>query len=168
MTAFVPVILMKTEATMVVEIKSAVEEDMIACGNILNDWIDETPWMPRVHPHDDVLRHYVDFVYSNRCVLVAKDSDGFVQGFSATSSDGFVTGLYVAKSARKDGLGSRLLDSVKQDFSGGVSLWTFVANTDAQKFYSMRGFHEVRRTDGDNEENLPDILFSWKPSGVPQ
>lgn len=50
-----------------------------------------------------------------------------------------------------------------QQATGPVELWTFVANTGAQSFYRREGFAEMRRTDGDNEEHLPDILYRWQP-----
>lgn len=145
------------------EIRKAHAEDMTACGQILNDWIDATPWMPRVHTHEDVIRYHCEFVYENRAVLVARASNGQVEGFAAKSPEGCVTGFYLAKDSQGKGLGKQILDRVKQESSEGLSLWTFVANTGAQKFYRREGFEEVRRTDGNNEENLPDILFSWQP-----
>ena len=40
-------------------------------------------------------------------------------------------------------------------------LWTFAANTGARRFYERHGFVATRRTDGDNEEGAPDILYVW-------
>jgi hypothetical protein len=45
----------------------------------------------------------------------------------------------------------------------GFSLWTFQANLGARRFYERHGCRQVRRTDGDNEENLPDILYEYRP-----
>ena len=41
-------------------------------------------------------------------------------------------------------------------------LWTFVANAPARRFYAREGFVEVRRTGGENEEGLPDVLLKWR------
>nr|WP_319387559.1 GNAT family N-acetyltransferase [uncultured Roseibium sp.] len=139
---------------------------MARCGEILNDWIDETPWMPRIHSHEDVIRYHAGFVFENRDVLVAENDGNDVQGFAATSSDAIVTGFYLAPEARQKGLGLQLLNNIKQAYPSGLSLWTFVANTGARKFYEREGFTEERRTDGDNEENLPDILYRWQPEGA--
>lgn len=139
---------------------------MERCGEILNDWIDETPWMPRVHSHQDVIRYHTDFVFDNRDVLVAENDGEEVQGFAATSSDAVVTGFYLAPAARQKGLGRLMLNRIKQNNPAGLGLWTFVANLEAQKFYEREGFAEQRRTNGDNEENLPDILFFWRPEGA--
>ncbi|WP_422038523.1 GNAT family N-acetyltransferase [Roseibium sp.] len=157
---------MRIEPGNIFKIRSATRSDMTRCGTILNDWIDETPWMPRVHSHQDVVRYHTDFVHKNRDVLVAERNDSDVQGFAATSSDAVVTGFYLAQDARRKGLGRQMLNQIKQAYPSGLSLWTFVANTGARKFYEREGFSEERRTDGDNEENLPDILYRWQPEGA--
>lgn len=149
-----------------VKIRSAQQGDMTRCGEILNDWIDETGWMPRVHSREDVIRFHEVFVFDNRNVLVAENDDNEVCGFAATSSDAIVTGFYLAPEARQKGLGRRILNRIKQNNPAGLSLWTFVANTGARKFYEREGFTEERRTNGDNEENLPDILYRWQPEGA--
>ena len=126
-----------------------------ACAAILNAWIDGTDWMPRVHEASDVERHYVEEVLTARALFVVGQP---VAAFLALSDDGFVTALYSAKPGA--GLGKRLLDHAKSQRET-LQLWTFQANTRAQGFYAREGFREVRRTDGENEEGLPDILFEW-------
>jgi len=139
---------------------------MARCGEILNDWIDETPWMPRIHSHEDVVRYHTDFVFDNRDVLIAESDGNEVQGFAATSADSVITGFYLAPDTRNKGVGHRLLNHIKRAHRSGLSLWTFVANLEAQRFYEREGFAEQRRTNGDNEENLPDILYRWQPEGA--
>lgn len=140
--------------------------DMTSCGEILNDWIDETPWMPRIHSHEDVIRYHREYVFENRDVIVAENPDDRIRGFAATTPEGIITGLYLATDVRNQGLGRLLLECIKEANPTGLNLWTFVANTGAQNFYTREGFTEVRRTKGDNEENLPDILFRWKAEGT--
>ncbi|MBB4123442.1 GNAT family N-acetyltransferase [Martelella radicis] len=134
--------------------------DMTACAAILNDWIDETPWMPRVHTHADVTHHYRESVFNERAVSVVA-VDMSVLGFLALSDDDYVTALYVSAIARGAGVGKALLDQAKTNRPTGLRLWTFQANTAARRFYEREGFGELRRTDGDNEEGLPDILYGW-------
>jgi GNAT superfamily N-acetyltransferase len=136
-------------------------EDAAACAAILNAWIDATPWMPRVHPPDDVERTYREHVLASRDVTVAERAGGVV-GFMALGPRGFVEGLYLAESARGQGIGSALVAAAKARHPAGLSLWTFAANLPAQRFYRAHGFAEARRTDGENEEGLPDILFTWR------
>ncbi|MCD1633809.1 GNAT family N-acetyltransferase [Martelella mediterranea] len=143
-------------------LRPATIEDMTACAAILNDWIDETPWMPRVHDHRDVERHYRETVFVEHAVTVA-DMSGAVVAFSAVSEDAYVTALYVEATARGHGLGRALLDKAKAARPSGLKLWTFQANRAARHFYEREEFSELRRTGGDNEECLPDILYAWVP-----
>ncbi len=55
-----------------------------------------------------------------------------------------------------------LPDGAKKAFPSGLRLWTFQANHKARKFYEREEFVELRRTNGDNEEGLPDILYGWQ------
>lgn len=136
--------------------RRAKAEDARVCAAILNDFIDERDWMPRVHAHQEVVDFYQDFVLASRQVWVIGDP---VEGFMALDAENdIVTALYVATPGK--GLGRILLDHAKAG-RDRLDLWTFVANSGARRFYAREGFVEVRRTDGENEENLPDILLRW-------
>jgi GNAT superfamily N-acetyltransferase len=154
---------MRSEAPV---IRAAALDDMPACAAIFNHWVDETGWMPRVHDHEDVVRHYRESVYADNEVIVA-ESGGAVAAFLALSRDGFVTALYIDRPHRRRGFGKLLLDRAKERHPGGLRLWTFAANAEAQRFYRREGFIEERRTAGDNEEGLPDILLRWPGRGTP-
>ena len=143
------------------KIRRAQAGDMPAAAGIVNAWIDETAWMPRVHPPDDVIRFYRDVVFENKRVWVA-ENDGCIVGLMALDGS-MISALYLGQNARRQGLGSQLIELAKQASAAELTLWTFVANRAAQQFYAVNGFQEVRRTDGDNEEGLPDILFKWQP-----
>ncbi|MGE6784798.1 N-acetyltransferase family protein [Ensifer adhaerens] len=134
---------------------------MAACAGILNRWIDATPWMPRVHGHADVERYYEETVFAERRVIVAEEMND-VAGFLALSNDRFVTALYIDAPHRGVGIGSRLLDVARNLSPQELNLWTFENNRAAQRFYENQGFQVVRRTDGDNEEQLPDLLYQWQ------
>lgn len=141
-----------------VHIRQAHLSDAPACAAIKNAWIDATPWMPRVHPADDLERHYRDHVFTHRQVFVAEADR--VTGFMALDG-GEVTSLFVAASAQRTGIGTRLIDLAKAR-GGDLTLWTFVANEPARRFYDALGFVEKQRSDGDNEEGLPDIELVWR------
>ena len=81
--------------------------------------------------------------------------------------DDVVSGLAVVRAHRQGGLGRALLeDAMARNTS--LRLWTFQANTGAQRFYLRAGFTEAQRTDGaDNEEKLPDIEYVWHAGGRP-
>ena len=134
----------------------AVADDACRCAGIVNAWIDQTEWMPRKHAHDDVERYYRDVVFKDRTVWVSgKPVDGFL---AFEDRERIVTALYTALPGT--GRGKALLDHVKERLTG-LRLWTFVANEGARRFYAREGFCEVERTEGDNEEGLPDVCLSW-------
>ncbi|MEM8825200.1 MAG: GNAT family N-acetyltransferase [Pseudomonadota bacterium] len=135
--------------------------DAPACAAILNDWIDATPWMPRVHPPEDVVRYHREVVLADRRVWVWGDP---VRGYLALDSlEGCITALYLAAEARGRGIGRALLDTAKAS-RDRLWLWTFQANRGARRFYEANGFQQDGRTDGDNEEGVPDIRYRWAAS----
>ena len=69
--------------------------------------------------------------------------------------------LYVEPDRTGIGYGSALLEHAKQLSNGKLELWTFRSNARARAFYEGRGFVPVGETDGDNEENAPDVHFQW-------
>jgi len=75
---------------------------------------------------------------------------------------GWIEQLYVDPARTGQGIGSALVDHAKAVGTGELQLWTFAANTGAQRFYERHGFREVTRTDGDNEEGAPDIQYRWR------
>ncbi len=145
------------------KLRQARTQDMAACAAILNEWIDETEWMPRIHSHDEVVRHYEKVVAAERRVFVVA-ADNKIAGMMALGDDHLVTALYVGRGFRRQGVGQLLLNCAKRECDSEVKLWTFQKNEGAQKFYTHEGFVEINRTDGDNEEGLPDILMEWRSS----
>ncbi|MEO0915809.1 MAG: GNAT family N-acetyltransferase, partial [Pseudomonadota bacterium] len=130
--------------------------DAPACAAILNDWIDDREWMPRVHTREEVTAFYQDFVFQKREVWVTGDPiDGYI---GLNPETGEVTTLYTATPGQ--GVGKVLLDHAKQGRST-LQLWTFQANDGARRFYVREGFREVEFTEGDNEEGLPDVRLRW-------
>ena len=144
-----------------VNIRPARTQDLAACAGILNSWIDETDWMPRIHSAEDVVRYYRDVVYRDRKVLVVAAEERVV-GMMALATDQTVTALYVKQGFRDQGVGHLLVEAAKREYPSHVQLWTFQKNIRARRFYEREGFVEINRTDGDNEENLPDVLMEWR------
>lgn len=143
--------------------RPAVPADAAACAAVFNNWVDATDWMPRVHPPEDVERHYREHVLAV-CEVTVAEVDGRIAGFLALDCEGLVGGLYLAPAARGRGVGSRLLEAAKARRPEGLALWTFAANAGARRFYRRHGFVEAGATDGENEERLPDLLLAWKPA----
>jgi GNAT superfamily N-acetyltransferase len=144
-----------------VTLRPARPEDAAACAAIFNGWVDATEWMPRVHEADDAVRHYREHVFAHDAVTVA-ERGGEIVGFLALA-EGHVDALYLAEAARGQGVGAALVRAAKAASPGGLTLWTFVANEGARRFYAREGFVELRRTAGENEEGLPDVLLGWRP-----
>ena len=136
-------------------------QDIAACAKIVNAWIDETDWMPRIHTPEDVLKHYKTVVYHNAKILVVASSDS-VMGFIALGRDHSATALYVDERYRNQGIGHLLVEKAKSEFPDFIQLWTFQQNISAQRFYIREGFQIIHKTDGDNDEALPDYLLEWR------
>ena len=131
-----------------------------ACAAILDAWIDENGWMPRLHTREAIETHVRDVVFAMRRAWVALENDTPI-GFLALDIEGCITALYVAAPARGRGVGHTLLDAAKAE-ERALTLWAFEPNVGARRFYEREGFVEVRQTDGDNEEGVPDVLMGWK------
>nr|WP_275116226.1 GNAT family N-acetyltransferase [Aliiroseovarius subalbicans] len=125
----------------------------------MSGWIDETPWMPRVHTCADE-QGFARMLVDKGWTSVARRC-GVPVGFLARDG-GAVHALYLAPGVRGQGVGKALLDRAKAE-TRALALYTFQANAGAQRFYLREGFSEVARTDGArNDENLPDIRYEWR------
>ena len=140
-------------------LRAARSTDAGSVGAILSEFTDTTRWMPGLHSRAEDIA-YAGAMIDRGWVTVAEDDAG-IAGFSALDGAEVVS-LYVASRARGHGVGTQLLGALKAQ-SDTLTLWTFQANTGAQRFYARHGFVEVERTDGRrNEEHLPDIRYDWK------
>lgn len=90
------------------------------------------------------------------------DEDRAILGFLALG-DTMLNYLYVEPGATGRGIGSALLDRAKRRRPAGFTLWTFQQNAGARRFYERHGLRVIRLTDGDNEEQVPDALYEWRP-----
>jgi ribosomal protein S18 acetylase RimI-like enzyme len=146
-----------------VNIRNVRSQEIAACAAIHNAWIDETDWMPRLHSAEAVADYYRNSVYPDQRLMVAETA-GEIAGMMSVTRDDVVSGLYVGSRFRRRGIGSHFIERAKRELGGVIKLWTFQANTNAQSFYQNRDFVEINRTDGDNEEGLPDVLLEWQRS----
>ncbi|WKN50098.1 GNAT family N-acetyltransferase [Nocardioides sp. Arc9.136] len=70
--------------------------------------------------------------------------------------------LYVEPTAARRGVGSVLLEVVKERLPDGFCLWVFESNAPARAFYARHGLVALERTDGSaNEERSPDVRMAW-------
>jgi GNAT superfamily N-acetyltransferase len=70
--------------------------------------------------------------------------------------------LYVAPDWQGLGVGSALVAKAKMLSPARLVLWTFQCNVRARAFYESRGFRSIAQTEGDNEENEPDVQYEWQ------
>lgn len=139
-------------------LRAAQPTDAGAVGAILSAFIDTTDWMPRIHTRAEDLS-FAGYMIEQGWVTVA-ETDAQVRAFSARNGAD-VHALYVANDAQGQGIGAGLLAHM-QGATDYLTLWTFQANTGAQRFYLRHGFVEAERTDGArNDEGLPDIRYDW-------
>ena len=122
------------------------------------------PWLPELHTEEEDRAFIGERVMSECDVLVARREER-PAGFLALKGD-MVEHLYVAPGAQREGIGSALLEAAMAKRAGDLRAWVFQRNSGALAFYARRGFAEVMRTDGsDNEEGEPDVLLSALPDG---
>jgi len=141
-----------------VHIRPARSTDAGTVGAILSGFVDETPWMPRLHTGAEDIGFAGQMI--DRGWVHVSEAGGTVAGFAACDGQ-TLHALYVASHVRRQGYGRALLAQVQMGVDT-LTLWTFQANTDAQAFYAAHGFTEAARTDGaGNDEGLPDIKFTW-------
>ena len=117
---------------------------------------------PVPHPLEDHLRFLDDHLLMETTVHLAL-RDGELVGFGAFTPEA-VMQLYVAVAHLGQGIGSRLLDRAKADSHGSLWLYTFVTNTNAQRFYERHGFDVVERG-FEPVMQLGDLRYEWRRPG---
>ena len=70
--------------------------------------------------------------------------------------------LYVAPGWQGFGFGSALVAKAKILSPRRLVLWTFQRNERARQFYKAHGLRSIAQTEGENEENEPDVQYEWR------
>ena len=113
------------------------------------------------HSDDETRQWVAQVVIPTLECWLAECASGVVVGMLVLDGE-WIDQLYVDPEVTRNGIGAELIGVAKRERPGGLRLWTFVSNLDAQRFYRRHGFEEVRRTDGSsNEEGAPDIQYAW-------
>jgi GNAT superfamily N-acetyltransferase len=133
----------------------AVADLYIRARRAATDYIPST-----VHSDDDIRIWIALRVVPYTEAWVADDAVGSLVGLLVLDGE-WLDQLYVEPTLTGQGIGTELLALAKRERVGGLRLWTFASNVGAQRFYERRGFAEADRTDGDNKEGEPDILYVW-------
>jgi GNAT superfamily N-acetyltransferase len=120
---------------------------------------------PQKRSHEQVTR-WVRDVLLRQCRTWVAVRDAEITGYAALDGD-ILEHLYLRPDARRQGIGTLLLDEVRRHSPNGVSLHVFQQNTDARAFYERHGFTVFDTSDGDrNMENLPDMTLRWIPDSA--
>lgn len=90
-------------------------------------------------------------------VWVSEGENG-INGFIGVVDD-YIAGIFVDASARAAGIGSQLLDRVKQD-RNSLRLSVYRKNTTAVSFYRRRGF-QIDKESVDPETAEPEYAMIW-------
>ncbi|GGH34493.1 L-amino acid N-acyltransferase YncA [Cribrihabitans marinus] len=139
-------------------LRAARPTDAGTAGEILHGFAEETAWMPRLHSQVEAIAFCGTMI--DRGWVTVAELEGRVAGFLARDGEE-ICGLYLARAARRRGIGARLLARAKAECPRLV-LRSFEANASARRFYRREGFVEAgRRAGAENDENLPDIAYVW-------
>lgn len=127
-------------------IRKMIPEDL---KRVMKIWYDGN-----LEAHDFVPKEYWDrnFSYVSRAILEVDtyvyEANGRVVGFIGMD-EGYVAGLFVEKDFRGIGIGSRLLNYIKEDFDF-FTLHVFENNYGAYRFYEGQGL--VKKSEEVNED----------------
>jgi len=122
------------------------------------------PYLPPQKRNHEQVTEWVKEVLLKTCTMWVAEQDGEIVGYAALKGD-VLEHLYLRPNVRRQGVGTLLLNEVKEHSPYGVTLHVFQQNTDARSFYEHHGFAVVGTTDGhDNMEHLPDMTLRWTPA----
>ena len=115
------------------------------------------PFLPILHSRDEDIAFFSGYIAKGQMILA--ETEGKIAGFMA-ETPGWIEQLYLDPAQRRRGIGRELVEHAKSG-QADLRLWCFEDNIAARRFYQAQGFAEQRRTAGENEAELPDILFRW-------
>jgi chorismate mutase len=122
------------------------------------------PLIPAAVHSDSETRAWTTSWDLNAIEVWVAEGAGQLLGFAAIEGD-WLNSLYVGPQAWGQGIGSALIDVVKQARPEGFCLWVFATNGLARRFYDRHGLVALEATDGhDNEEHAPDVRMAWPGS----
>lgn len=153
--------MMSDTLAMNINIRPATVDDLPACAKIMNNWIDETEWLPRIFSHEDICEMFKSSLLKKRTMLVA-DIDDKIGGYLTIDNSSTIKAIFLAPFCRCTGVGKALLDKAKQKEPNGLELGVHEPNIHALRFYKREGFKEIPegRKD-DTEEGLSELLMRW-------
>ena len=137
-------------------IRRAGPEDIQGCANVVNDWIDATPWKPRTFSHDEIERMILEALPVREIFFVGDPVEAYLS-FDPVGAK--IGALYCRNPG--NGVGKALLDHVRErrDF---VWLTSDEPNTRAQAFYRREGFTDAGFEGPHPPEPLRELRMEWR------
>ena len=114
---------------------------------------------------EEVVEFYRDTVFSRFQVFVA-ENDNHIAGMIALAPDNTVSALYVHATTGIRGSARRCSIMRRQKPAGRLNYGHSSPTAMRRHSISTRVLRKYRRTEGDNEEKLPDILYRWQPDSA--
>ena len=122
------------------------------------------PYLPPQQRSRDEVAWWVENIVLVECQVWVAVRGSEVVGFAALEDD-MLEHLYLRPDVLRQGIGTLLLDVVRQHSPAGLSLHVFQQNTQARAFYERHGFTVFDLNDGErNMEKLPDMTLRWAPA----
>lgn len=137
-------------------VRPALPADMAGCAAVVNGWIDDTPWFPRVVDAETVAE-MLDKAPLTRTIWVV--GDPVAAYLSLDEESNHIGALYCRTPGR--GHGKALLDQAKAG-RDALSLNTHVVNTRAQAFYTREGFAPAGERAPEPPETLTELRMEWR------
>jgi GNAT superfamily N-acetyltransferase len=142
-------------------IRRATPADAANTAAVFSAALKSMAFFPKLHSDEEDLAFVGLFIAEHETWLATEEAK--IVGLACLEGDRLAH-LYVAPERHNRGAGTALLSHVKACRPNGFDLWTFQANTGACRFYERHGLVAVEHTDGSrNEEQLPDIRYTWRP-----
>ena len=146
-----------------VVIREAGIDDLPGCADIINDYIDATPWLPRILSRQETVDLFSEDMLSRRCLLVAA-SDKKIGGYlSLNEKEMQIGGSYLGPTFRRRHVGKAMMDKAKLRSPKQIKLTVFEPNKQAKRFYEREGFVELpNERQDETEEGIPTLMMCWR------
>ncbi len=139
--------------------RAARGSDALRCAEIIREWGAETPWMVPLDDLEPMAASWRDLLETDTAWVA--EADGKVIGFCVREDDN-ITGLYVARDGRRQGVGKALLDLAKAN-RDWITVWVYELNSRARHFYSREGLIDIGR-EKDEHSHLIYVETRWTRS----
>lgn len=142
-----------------IALRPATVDDGRFITDVLTTWMDSTDWLPDVYTAEEKAGLGA-FLLSKAQVFLAHAGRAPL-GFYAMQN-AMIQAFYVSDQARNQGVGATMLAHAKRH-NPLLNIWTFAANTGADRFYRRHGFVLTKRGTGqDTDEKLPTLTYEWR------